>query len=65
MKNSELKNGESLVVDIKGKDAGLTINDKTIDQIFSDAKVLEFMNAMAQIELDVIPAKAGIQHKAR
>jgi hypothetical protein len=64
-KNSELKNGESLVVDIKGKDAGLTINDKTIDQIFSDAKVLEFMNAMAQIELDVIPAKAGIQHKAR
>ncbi|MCZ6924274.1 MAG: phosphoribosylaminoimidazolesuccinocarboxamide synthase, partial [Rickettsia endosymbiont of Ixodes persulcatus] len=48
--NSELKDGESLIVDIKGKDDGLTINDKTIDQIFSDARVLEFMNAMAQID---------------
>lgn len=49
-KNSELKDGESLVVDIKRKDDGLTINDKTIDQIFSDARVIEFMNAMAQID---------------
>jgi len=49
-KNSELKDGESLVVDIKRKDDGLTVNDKTIDQIFSDARVLEFMNAMAQID---------------
>jgi len=49
-KNSELKDGESLVVDVKGKDDGLTVNDKTIDQIFSDARVLEFMNAMAQID---------------
>ncbi|AFB20814.1 hypothetical protein [Rickettsia canadensis] len=49
-KNSELQDGESLIVDIKGKDDGLTINDKTIDQIFSDARVLEFINAMAQID---------------
>ncbi|MCC8467184.1 MAG: phosphoribosylaminoimidazolesuccinocarboxamide synthase [Rickettsia endosymbiont of Eriopis connexa] len=49
-KNSELKDGESLVVDVKSKDVGLTINDKTTDQIFGDARVLEFMNAMAQID---------------
>ncbi|MEG8230232.1 phosphoribosylaminoimidazolesuccinocarboxamide synthase [Candidatus Rickettsia tasmanensis] len=49
-KNSELKDGESLVVDVKSKDAGLTFNDKAIDQILSDARVLEFMNAMAMID---------------
>ncbi|WP_010423617.1 hypothetical protein [Rickettsia helvetica] len=49
-KNSELKDGESLVVDVKSKDAGLTFNDKAIDQIFSDARVLEFMNAMVMID---------------
>ncbi|KJV97186.1 phosphoribosylaminoimidazole-succinocarboxamide synthase domain protein, partial [Rickettsia amblyommatis str. Darkwater] len=51
-KNSELKDGKSLVVDVKSKDAGLTFNDKTIDQILSDARVLEFMNAMAMIDQD-------------
>ncbi|GAA5252918.1 hypothetical protein KNCP2_12060 [Candidatus Rickettsia kedanie] len=49
-KNSELKDGESLVVDVKSKDAVLTFNDKAIDQILSDARVLEFMNAMAMID---------------
>ncbi|ABV75907.1 hypothetical protein [Rickettsia rickettsii] len=49
-KNSELKDGESLVVDVKSKDAGLTFNDKAIDQILSDARVLEFINAMAMID---------------
>ncbi len=49
-KNSELKDGESLVVDVKSKDAGLTFNDKAIDQILSDARVLEFMNAMVMID---------------
>ncbi|WP_347938545.1 phosphoribosylaminoimidazolesuccinocarboxamide synthase [Rickettsia oklahomensis] len=49
-KNSALKDGESLIVDIKVTDDGLTVNGKTIDQIFSDARVLEFMNAIARID---------------
>ncbi|ABV74638.1 hypothetical protein A1C_01635 [Rickettsia akari str. Hartford] len=49
-KNSELKDGESLVVDVKSKDAVLTFNDRAIDQILSDARVLEFMNAMVMID---------------
>lgn len=49
-KNSELKDGESLVVKVEGKGNEITFNDKAIDQIFNDLRVTEFINAMAEID---------------
>ncbi|AFE54071.1 hypothetical protein RTB9991CWPP_01035 [Rickettsia typhi str. B9991CWPP] len=48
-KNSELKGGNSLVIDVKTKVNVLNFNYQVMDQIFSDTRVLKFMNAITQI----------------
>jgi|GEM_PF-4467045 len=54
-KNSELKENDSLTIDIKGVDGSFTINEKTIDQILSDERVIEFIKAMGRINIKSEP----------